>query len=94
VADTFSVHLRLLPEAQGGRETPMKSGYRSIMRFGTADAEPAWGVQIGFDADDLQPGEEREVRVSTWADDDPPVTSAAAMWLYEGARLVGTGTIR
>jgi hypothetical protein len=31
-------------------ETPLASGHRSIVRFGEADSEPAWGVEITFDA--------------------------------------------
>jgi hypothetical protein len=64
------------------------------MRFGTSDADPPWGVQLDFDADELRPGEVAMVRVSTWADDDPPISAGTSVWLYEGARLVGTGTIR
>jgi hypothetical protein len=43
----FDVDLRLLRESYGGRSTPMRSGYRSLMRFGDSEAEPPWGVQLG-----------------------------------------------
>ena len=94
VSRVFEVDLRLLRESDGGRGKSIRSGYRSIMRFGTAEAEPPWGVQLDFEADELRPGEEGNVRVSTWAEDDPPISAGTSVWLYEGARLVGTGKIR
>jgi hypothetical protein len=94
VAIEVDAELHLLPQSEGGRSGSIRPGYRSIMRFGTTEADPAWGVQIDFDGDDLAPGERRTVRVSTWADVDPPVSPGTPAWLYEGARLVGTATFR
>src|SRR5207249_3281337 len=43
---TFNAELHLRPAAEGGRATPMRSGYRSHLRPGAEDREPSWGVQI------------------------------------------------
>jgi translation elongation factor EF-Tu-like GTPase len=97
VAARFDGELRLLTAAEGGRETPLASGYRSIIRFGTEDGEPAWGVEITFDAPAvIAPGESAEVHLWSWAwgEADSTPTSGTRMFVYEGAQLVATGTIR
>jgi hypothetical protein len=48
MATTFNAELRLLAAADGGREAPLRSGYRSIARLG--EDEELWGVEITFDA--------------------------------------------
>jgi len=83
--------------ATGGRQTPLASAYRSIVRFGSDDNEPAWGVEITFDTPAaLAPGESGEVHLWSWAWDknDRPPPARTRMFLYEGARLVATGTVR
>ena len=93
VATEFDANLRLLPTVEGGRERALRPGYRSIVRFGEADSE-AWGAEITFDAQaELAPGESAVVHIQAWA--DPPRPKAGtAIRLYEGARLVGAGTVR
>lgn len=92
MATTFSAELRLLPSADGGRETPLSSGYRSVVRLG--EDEELWGVEITFDAPTaLAPGESAVVSLMAWADPQTPNTGTA-IHLYEGARLVGTGIVR
>jgi len=93
VATEFDADLRLLPTAEGGRETALHPGYRSIVRLGEADSE-AWGVEITFDGQaELAPGESAVVHMLAWADPPHP-TAGTAIWLYEGARLVGAGAVR
>jgi hypothetical protein len=94
VALEFVVRLRLLKEPEGGRSTPIRSGYRGLMRFGAADAELAFGVQIDFESDRLQPGEVAEVSVRTWSDENPLAPPMTDVFLYEGGKLVGTGSVR
>jgi len=96
VALGFDSELSLLTTAEGGRETPLVSGYRSIVRLGAEESEPAWGIEITFDAPAaLAPGESADVHLWSWAWDEsdaaPPV--GTRLFLYEGARLVGTGTV-
>ena len=92
MATTFNAELRLLPTVEGGRETPLRSGYRSIARLG--DTEELWGVEITFAAPTmLAPGESAAVTLRAWADPQTP-SSGTAIQVYEGVRLVGTGTVR
>jgi elongation factor Tu len=92
MVQAFNAELRLLPTAEGGRETPLRSGYRSTARLG--EDEEFWGVEITFDAATmLAPGESAVVSFTAWADPQTP-SVGTAIQLYEGARLVGTGTVR
>jgi translation elongation factor EF-Tu-like GTPase len=93
VATEFDADLRLLPTAEGGRETALRSGYRSTVRFGGADGE-MWGVEITLgERTELAPGESALVSMTAWADPPPP-SVGTAIRLYEGARLVGAGAVR
>jgi translation elongation factor EF-Tu-like GTPase len=89
---TFNAELRLLTATEEGRETPLRSGYRSIARLG--DDEELWGVEITFDAPAmLAPGESAVVRLMAWVDPQTP-SAGTTIQVYEGARLVGVGTVR
>ena len=81
-----------LTTGDGGRETALRPGYRSIVRFGEADSEP-WGVEITFEAQELAPGESAVVHMLAWGDPPPPAAGTAVR-VYEGARLVGAGAVR
>jgi len=87
--------MRLVATDEGGRSTPLRSGYRAIVRVGKAEAEPAWGVEMTLDdpTSQLAPGESRVVRLSAWADPPPP-SVGTAIYLYEGAKLDGRGVVR
>jgi translation elongation factor EF-Tu-like GTPase len=91
MSTTFNAELRLLTAADGGRETPLRSGYRSIARLG--DDEELWGVEITFDAPEIAPGESAVVSLMAWADPQTP-SAGTTIHVYEGAQLVGTGTVR
>lgn len=95
VATEFDANLQLRSTAEGGRETALLPGYRSIVRFGDADSgTEAWGVEITFDGKvELAPGESAVVRMYAWGDPPPP-RPGTAVRLYEGARLVGSGIVR
>jgi translation elongation factor EF-Tu-like GTPase len=89
----FVARLRLLTQNEGGRSEWIRSGYRGLMRFGSDDAEPAFGVQIDFKAERFEPREEADVEVRTWADENPPQPTTR-VFLFEGGKLVGTGFVR
>jgi translation elongation factor EF-Tu-like GTPase len=92
MSTTFNAELQLLTVADGGRETPLRSGYRSIARFG--DDEELWGVEITFRTPEmLAPGESAVVSLMAWADPQTP-SAGTRIQVYEGARLVATGTVR
>jgi hypothetical protein len=83
--------LRLRAESEGGRATSIRSGYRSIVRFGEPDAE-AWGAEITFGdrAEWLAPGGSASVELRFWAlGEAPPV--GTQFFLFEGDHLVGQG---
>jgi hypothetical protein len=94
VATEFDVNLQLLSTDDGGRETALRPGYRSIVRFGEADSETeAWSVEITLHGKaELAPGEAAVAHMHAWADLPPP-RPGTAVRLYEGARLVGAGTV-
>ena len=95
MAAAFRADLTLLTPDEGGRRTPIRSGYRSMMRFGSKSSDPPWGVTITFSQPvRLKPGDEAEVHVATWADDEPVVTPGMTIYVCEGSRIVGTGTIK
>jgi translation elongation factor EF-Tu-like GTPase len=94
VAVVIDATLRLLSEAEGGRRSWMRPGYRGLMRFGSTEAEPVFGVQIDFEGERIEPGDEAVVSVRTWAEENPPVAPATEVFLYEGGELVGMGQVR
>jgi hypothetical protein len=91
MATTFKAEFRLLPTADGGRETPLRPGYRSTARLG--DDDEFWGIEITFDKPQmLAPGEATTVSLMAWANPNAPA-AGTVIKVYEGARLVGTGTV-
>lgn len=57
--------LRLLPTNEGGRSSPLESGYRSLARFEGSPSD--FGFEVELDADRLAPGESATGRLSFWA---------------------------
>jgi translation elongation factor EF-Tu-like GTPase len=97
VAVTFDADVQLLSTDEGGRETPLKSGYRSVARFGANDDAELWGVEITFDPQsELAPGQAALVHVAAWAwpQGEPPPSADTPVSVYEGARLVARGVVR
>jgi translation elongation factor EF-Tu-like GTPase len=91
VARTLEAELRLLAKADGGRETPMKSGYRSLVSFGRKE-DTKWGVQVDFGLPhEIRPGDVAHVRLTLWADRSPDAPPGTALYLFEGTHLVGRG---
>lgn len=84
--------LRLLPPNEGGRSSPIESGYRSQARFEGNEID--YGFELDLDAEHLRPGESGTGRLSFWAVEELPELSAGESFeLREGARVVGRGTI-
>ena len=96
MGDTFDGEVRLLRTDEGGRETPLLTGYRSLVRVG-AESEPMWGVEITFDAPpSIAPGASAIVHFRRWAQDEEDATPppGTPLFVYEGNQLVGTGKVR
>jgi translation elongation factor EF-Tu-like GTPase len=97
VAVTFDADVQLLSADEGGRETPLTSGYRSLARIGPDENSELWGVEITFDAQtELAPGQAAFVHVAAWAwpEGVSPQTADTPVRVYEGARLVARGRVR
>lgn len=95
MADSFDAELRLLATDEGGRQTPLGSGYRSLVRLNDESSEE-WGVEVTFTTpDSLAPGATATVTLRRLANDGQGATPSAGtpLFLYEGTRLVGTGTV-
>jgi|1185.fasta_scaffold35428_3 elongation factor Tu len=90
----FSVTVRLLSTADGGRKTPLRSRYRSLIRFDNADADV--GFQLTVDGGELAPGSVGTGQVTFWAADfveSLSLSEGATFEIREGTRTVGRGTI-
>lgn len=86
------VSIRLLPSAEGGRSTPIGSGYRSLLRF--SGTETDYGFELDLDQEPLAPGEPGTGRVRIWAlDDEATLEDGRAFEIREGAKIVGRGTV-
>lgn len=84
--------LRLVPTSEGGRSSPVESGYRSLARFEGSTSD--FGFELELDAGRLLPGDSGIGRLSLWAAEELPELSAGqAFELREGSRAVGHGTV-
>lgn len=88
--------ISLVRSSEGGRSGPLRSGYRSLLRF---EGHP---VDFGFELElsphvrmgGLRPGESGVARLSLWAVEDlPPIVAGMKFEIREGARVVGYGSV-
>jgi elongation factor Tu len=87
----ITADLRLLSEDDGGRSTPIASGYRSAVRFAGVDLD--YGFELELKAD-LAPGDSGTGRLSFWAVDELPNLFIGQQFeLREGRRIIGHGTV-
>jgi hypothetical protein len=94
MATSLKVDLHLLGPGQGGRTMPMRSGFRGTARIGRPDLDSSTGATVTFFAcSELRPGESGPVRMAL-AREAAPVTSGTSITLYDGMRLIATGTVR
>jgi translation elongation factor EF-Tu-like GTPase len=87
--------LRLLTTEQGGRHTPIRSGYRSHWAFPPDVHQEDHDAPLTLEATKvLAPGEEAMVRLHPLAPDLwPPVAPGLRLSMFEGARLVGQADV-
>ena len=89
---TVHVRLELLSSTAGGRSTPMRSGYRSLIRFENIDVD--YGFELNLATDSLAPGDSAIGTVSFWAVEDLPLLLPGQKFdVREGARVVGHGEV-
>ena len=85
-------NLRLLPIGAGGRVSPIKSGYRSLVHFDDIDTD--FGFELALDAESLSPGESGNGRLTFWAVEElPELVAGQSFELREGKHVVGQGTV-
>lgn len=85
-------NLRLLRWDEGGRSSPIESGYRSLARFESSESD--FGFELHLDAGRLAPGESVTGRLMLWAVEELPALAAGLPFeLREGTRVVGHGTV-
>jgi len=86
---TFACHLRLLSAAEGGRHTPIGTGYRPQFHLRTGDA--CGLVDLGAEGALARPGEEVGARIQLTA--ALPAEVGLGFAVREGGRTVGAGRI-
>ncbi|GGY05887.1 elongation factor Tu [Streptomyces hiroshimensis] len=84
----FTADVRLLTADEGGRHTPLFSGYRPQFHLRTADVP---GTVILGGPGVALPGE--SVTMTVVLDRDVPLETGLAFVVREGGRTVGTGTV-
>lgn len=85
-------NLQLLGPHEGGRTSPIQSGYRSLAGFEGFESE--FGFELDLDGGQLAPGDSGTGRLSFWAVEDlPDLAAGLSFELREGARVVGHGTV-
>ena len=85
-------NLRMFTLDEGGRSSPIESGYRSLARFEGTTAD--FGFELDLDSKRLAPGQSGDGQLSFWAVEELPALSPGqAFELREGTRVVGQGTI-
>jgi len=88
-------HLRLLTAHEGGRRSPIASGYRPDVNF-EPPTDHLFGVNIRFERELLYPGEEVDVVIEPrcpelWKPEW--LASNAAFRVCEGLRVIAVGTV-
>lgn len=97
LAAFIDAEVRLLPSAEGGRQSPIASGYRCNCWVGHVQE----GQRVYNDAtfyllesDELKPGETGRVRVQPHHPDDwSHLTVGFQFELCEGPRVIGVATV-
>ncbi|MCW3019056.1 MAG: hypothetical protein JWN10_1364 [Solirubrobacterales bacterium] len=94
----LSASFELFPRDQGGRKSPVRSGYRPALWFGDTDPDGELRLHsciVHFhDRDTVSPGESVDadlapVAFETW----PTVAAGAGFDVFDGARPVGRGRL-
>lgn len=102
----IGLELRLVPTAEGGRQTPLLGGSAPENRFtyrpnwglpGWADGEQTAAPVLGFSRSDIHPGDTvRAVAVPLFPAEVPAWRTVAVgdtLRMYEGSRICGYGVV-
>jgi hypothetical protein len=84
--------IRMLATDAGGRSHPVRSGYRSLVRFG--DDSQIFGFDLELPAESIAPGAVGMGTLRIWHGESmPPLRPGAWFEILEGERVVGQGTV-
>lgn len=102
----IGLELKLVPTAEGGRQTPLLGGSEASSRFtyrpnwglpGWANGEQTAAPVLGFSRSDIRPGDAvRAVAVPLFPAEMPAWRAVAVgdtLRMYEGSRICGRGLI-
>lgn len=91
---TIKGSVTLLSTSQGGRTEPLRSGYRSILRFAENPVQFGFELTLESGLTSLPPGESAAARFSFWAVDALPANLIGLQFeMLEGTRIVGKGQV-
>ncbi|WP_413534113.1 hypothetical protein [Empedobacter brevis] len=91
----FIAELQYLTTEQGGRKTPVKSGYRPQVKFDFTEMQTS-GQQIFIDKEIVYPGEKVDAKIKILSPDyfADSLIEGMNFEFREGAKLIGTGEIK
>lgn len=91
----FIAELQYLTTEQGGRKTPVNSGYRPQVKFDFAEMQTS-GQQTFIDKETVYPGEKVDAKIKIMSPDyfADCLTEGMNFEFREGATLIGTGQIK
>lgn len=89
----FNAKIHLFETVDGGRGTPLESGYRSLLQF--SDSEIQIGFELQMKSGPINPGQAGVGVVRVWVEEgfDPP-PEGKMFDILEGNRKVGYGIAR
>lgn len=93
---TIRATLKLKSTEEGGRNSAILSGYRSLVRFEGSELDFGFELELEerLAGSGLLPGMSGEGWLSIWAGDILPVLRDGHRFeLREGARVIGTGVV-
>lgn len=91
---TISAKIQLLTTAEGGRKSPLISGYSSLLRFAGKPLVFGFELTLAPEVESLAPGDASDVQLTFWATDElPRLFTGSEFELYEGDCLVGRGEV-
>jgi hypothetical protein len=91
----FIAELEYFATAQGGRKTPVNSGYRPQVKFNFTEMQTS-GQQTFIDKEIVYPGDKVEAKIKLLSPDyfAESLTEEMKFEFWEGSTIIGTGKIK
>jgi elongation factor Tu len=93
---TIAATVHLLSTSDGGRKTPLQTGYRSLIRFEGSQADLGFELELDpkLNPSGIAPGEMGAAQLSFWALESVlAVKRGDNFEIREGTRVVGHGSV-